>query len=690
MTNINPNDDVGRISHNIKKENKVKKNEKTVAETKSVEASSLDALNSYGKVNVAFKGIFNKKPKAEEVTPNLLWNKLSKTNLSEEEKSSLLNSICNSIYTEEQLDIANKFVSEPVFYENKTFQNVIRSILLDSDNAQNAELKLKLIDKFLMSKELRQNSNAQDSIGLILLSCPSKIDEEFAFKFLSDSSLYDNEGLKDVLVSISFGCYSKEKKEIVDKYLSDSELYTNKIISKQIATILNKNSYIQGEGIVDTFLSDFNLYKNKWVMENLSSLVDFADIEIRGNLVKKFLSDSKLYENKGLQENILDIFESIASQTSKGVLSSNIEEKVKLIDDFLSKPEMYENELLQKNIKYVLDKVYSDADLKTMDKFLVGFENLLNDGIEAETAVNYLKGFANDEFLLYELDRIDKDPTYKPIEGGCLDSIGKRSFDVRPVSIALFKNIDELFERINLFKFGPRLDKSLENWVVNVGDKNVRIKTDNNIVLSENLPKDVDLENVIVYTQEQYEAINDAVKSMQERGLILPDEIYLTSFLEFGDSGCFIKQYPDKIFISSPGIGTKPESIKKLIYHETAHLTDCRLSDGPRTFLSDTKDCEYDEKLKFVGTEKNKVLTDDIKKYISSYALVNVHEFVAEVSKLIAANIIGLDFDGKFVMKDKDDSLPDEIIDTTVLNNIMNLYMELTEGKIVKPEVIVK
>ena len=59
MTNINPNNDVGKINHNIKKGNKVNKQEKPVAQTKQVEASSLNALSAYGKANINFKGNTN-------------------------------------------------------------------------------------------------------------------------------------------------------------------------------------------------------------------------------------------------------------------------------------------------------------------------------------------------------------------------------------------------------------------------------------------------------------------------------------------------------------------------------------------------------------------------------------------------------------------------------------------------------
>ena len=56
MTNINPNDGVNKINANIKKENKVNKNKEVVAQSKQVEASALNALNSYGKASINFKG----------------------------------------------------------------------------------------------------------------------------------------------------------------------------------------------------------------------------------------------------------------------------------------------------------------------------------------------------------------------------------------------------------------------------------------------------------------------------------------------------------------------------------------------------------------------------------------------------------------------------------------------------------
>ena len=56
MPNINPNDGIGNVNNIIKKESKVNKEKKVVAETKQVEASALNALGTYGLANVNFKG----------------------------------------------------------------------------------------------------------------------------------------------------------------------------------------------------------------------------------------------------------------------------------------------------------------------------------------------------------------------------------------------------------------------------------------------------------------------------------------------------------------------------------------------------------------------------------------------------------------------------------------------------------
>lgn len=56
MTNINPNDDVLRINQNIRKGSKKNMEKEVVVQPKQVEASSLNALSSYGKAKVTFRG----------------------------------------------------------------------------------------------------------------------------------------------------------------------------------------------------------------------------------------------------------------------------------------------------------------------------------------------------------------------------------------------------------------------------------------------------------------------------------------------------------------------------------------------------------------------------------------------------------------------------------------------------------
>jgi YesN/AraC family two-component response regulator len=229
-----------------------------------------------------------------------------------------------------------------------------------------------------------------------------------------------------------------------------------------------------------------------------------------------------------------------------------------------------------------------------------------------------------------------------------------------------------------------------------VGEQEVKIKTDNNCILDENITENMDLEKLVVINKKQYNDINNAIEKMYKRGQLLPNEIYLTSLLEFGDDGEFVKKYMDKIFINVRSILANPTKILQLISHESAHMADFKLSDNRLFSLPDRKHCQINKTAKTIETKTNKVSLKDVKDYIGYYACTKTSEFVAEISKLIMSNIIGLDKEGNYTIKKDADGLyksdDDTIIenyDAEKLNNIMNLYIELTEGKIISPEVII-
>lgn len=68
MTNINPNDDVLRANQNIRKGSKKNMEKEVVVLPKQVEASSLNALSSYGKAKVSFKGHISLIEKIERIS----------------------------------------------------------------------------------------------------------------------------------------------------------------------------------------------------------------------------------------------------------------------------------------------------------------------------------------------------------------------------------------------------------------------------------------------------------------------------------------------------------------------------------------------------------------------------------------------------------------------------------------------
>ena len=123
MTNINPNNDVGKINNNIKKGNKVNKKKEVVAQQKQVEASALNALSSYGKANVHFKG--NKECSFEEKKAEL-----EQTLKEEKIPSSEISSILHAV-KEETIPLAEKLCVTKDKWGGKLFNNrrVITEIL---------------------------------------------------------------------------------------------------------------------------------------------------------------------------------------------------------------------------------------------------------------------------------------------------------------------------------------------------------------------------------------------------------------------------------------------------------------------------------------------------------------------------------------------------------------------------------
>ena len=127
------------------------------------------------------------------------------------------------------------------------------------------------------------------------------------------------------------------------------------------------------------------------------------------------------------------------------------------------------------------------------------------------------------------------------------------------VSLSQLKCLDnnDYFNMINELTHGERLDNSLSDYKVKVGDKEVKIMFDNNIVSSgwakeHGIPK-----NGSVLTEDIKESISDTLNQLNESGQTLPEKIYFTDLFKYDErinsvaAGEFCIANPNAIFINS-------------------------------------------------------------------------------------------------------------------------------------------
>ena len=244
MTNINPNNDVGKISHNIKKEKKVNKKEKPVAETKEVEASSLNALSAYGRANINFKGnpalTFEQKLKSYEEKLKTILN-------SEEEISEILNSI-----TEENLPIVQKLL-EGDGHKLKELQeyfpkknNLISLLPLDSSKRIPTNLSELLNsinkDNFKLSNRiLFDDSFTQKELTREIIGKSNKSNSDLIETLMFNDKITDKEEALEIATRLDSDCIDFAKRLCSSESITEDEIkYLLKETNSKTEAILDE------------------------------------------------------------------------------------------------------------------------------------------------------------------------------------------------------------------------------------------------------------------------------------------------------------------------------------------------------------------------------------------------------------------------------------------------------------------
>ena len=259
------------------------------------------------------------------------------------------------------------------------------------------------------------------------------------------------------------------------------------------------------------------------------------------------------------------------------------------------------------------------------------------------------------------------------------------------VFIGSFAKMDkETFSTISKAKHGERLDKSLEDYKIKVGDKEIQFITDNNIVSSEWAKQNGIPQNGSVLTQYTKQQMEKALKTMHESGRELPERIYFTQMFGnevFGAAGYFAPfSDSNAIFINAYG-----SADRKIVYHETAHMQDYHL--GNDNFLSDSKgvnismDVEKDYSPKINFGDKQ-IKEEDINCIIYRGTDKNPQALKKEIDEMINNGIIVKNENGKYSLDmNKYCAMPTANILLGLsseyekkFNNVMELYNYLKEN----------
>ena len=366
MTNINPNNDIGKINHNIKKGKKVNKQEKPVAETKSVEASSLNALSAYGKANINFKGntSLSVKTKNDEISKAEITSSIGEAEETEEYKSPQY---------EESKDITSITSSETMFTPDVRADIEAKlKTMLDSEDEVNDIL----------------NSITEENLPIVqkLLEGDGKKLKELKEYFTSTNNDYDFlepiDNTEESLNSISetLSKINKENINLTYKILFDDK-FTQKDLIGSILTNANSSNY----ELIETLMFNNKITDKKEALEIAIKMApDCMDFAKRLCTSESISEDEIMYllkKTNSKTEAILDELilgtERKVKRSEKTQISDNekyLSEYAGLIDHlYTSKDKNTGNDLIEdkEKIKKAFEK-HTNIDFSLVEKLYIG------------------------------------------------------------------------------------------------------------------------------------------------------------------------------------------------------------------------------------------------------------------------------------------------------------------------------
>ncbi len=277
------------------------------------------------------------------------------------------------IRTPEQINVADKFLSNQDLYTDSSWSGLLFSKLETINSPQKADL----FNKILLNPILYENENLKRELDWYSHydETPEQVEAQNSFidKYLSSQKMQENQFLNDELGGILFHISSfgdlKSKIEVINILLENPALLEKERIKEMLKEVLRFSKTQEQFELAKTLLSEPILYENPEITDIAGSIVEFMNREkpkcekAKLDILKKYISNPKLNQNKGLQKNIGNIV--VGFNYSGDV----IEEKYKLVDKYLSDPNLYEDEDLQEKMAKVFSHITSSVQIDMVNKF---------------------------------------------------------------------------------------------------------------------------------------------------------------------------------------------------------------------------------------------------------------------------------------------------------------------------------
>ena len=162
--------------------------------------------------NVSFKG--------KTITREDILSRLDKVDMPEEIKTE----IKEKMETQEQINLANKFLSDSRLYGNERLQKSLSCWFSKYDKQEGSQAKIDIMDKYLSDESLQNSQSAQRLLSTALMFAKTPEAAEITGKIFSNPILYENRNIEKNFSSImswsNFPEAAQGKKEIIDTFLN--------------------------------------------------------------------------------------------------------------------------------------------------------------------------------------------------------------------------------------------------------------------------------------------------------------------------------------------------------------------------------------------------------------------------------------------------------------------------------------